>query len=83
MRRWPAEKNVSYVWLRKAFKEVMGVAPGQYHLNLRLDKATQLLRETNLSVSEIAYQTGFRIAVLFFADFPKKDGGVTHRIQGQ
>ena len=66
------EKNVSYVWLRKAFKEVMGVAPGQYHLNLRLDKATQLLRETNLSVSEIAYQTGFESLFYFSRIFRKK-----------
>ena len=67
-----AEKNVSYVWLRKAFKEVMGVAPGQYHLNLKLDKATQLLRETSLSVSEVAYQTGFESLFYFSRIFRKK-----------
>lgn len=66
------EKNVSYVWLRKAFKEVMGVAPGQYHLNLKIDKAIQLLQDTSLSVSEIAYQTGFESLFYFSRIFRKK-----------
>lgn len=66
------EKNVSYVWLRKAFKEVMGVAPGQYHLNLKIDKAIQMLEDTSLSVSEIAYQTGFESLFYFSRIFRKK-----------
>ena len=66
------ENNVSYVWLRKAFKEVMGVAPGQYHLNLKIDKAIQMLGETSLSVSEIAYQTGFESLFYFSRIFRKK-----------
>ena len=69
----PAEENnVSYVWLRKAFKKVLGVAPGQYHLNLKIDKAVQLLGETNLSVSEVAYQTGFDSLFYFSRIFRKK-----------
>ena len=66
------ERNVSYVWLRKAFKEVMGVAPGQYHLNLKIDMATQMLQETDLSVSEIAYRTGFESLFYFSRIFRKK-----------
>ena len=66
------EKNVSYVWLRKSFKEVMGVAPGQYHLNLKIEKAMQMLRETSLSVSEVAYQTGFESLFYFSRIFKKK-----------
>lgn len=66
------EKNVSYVWFRKAFKEIMGVAPGQYHLNLKIDKAIQLLQETNLSISEIAFQTGFESLFYFSRIFRKK-----------
>ena len=68
------ENNVSYVWLRKAFKEVMGVAPGQYHLNLKIDKATQLLGESSLSISEVAYQTGFESSFYFSRIFRKKTG---------
>ncbi|WP_375446186.1 helix-turn-helix domain-containing protein [uncultured Fibrella sp.] len=67
-----AELTVSYVWFRKAFKEVMGLSPGQYHLNLKLEKAGQLLQETTLSVSEIAYQTGFDSLFHFSRMFRKK-----------
>jgi len=67
-----SELNVSYVWFRKAFKEVMGISPGQYHLNLRLEKASVLLRDTKLSVSEISHQTGFDSLVYFSRIFKKK-----------
>ncbi|XWW44475.1 helix-turn-helix transcriptional regulator [Fibrella sp. USSR17] len=67
-----SELNVSYVWFRKAFKEVVGVSPGQYHLNLRLEKASLLLRETTLSVSDISHQTGFDSLVYFSRIFKKK-----------
>lgn len=66
------QNNVSYVWLRKTFKEVMGVAPGQYHLNLKIDKAIQLLGETSLSISEIAFRTGFDSLFYFSRIFRKK-----------
>lgn len=66
------ESNVSYVWLRKAFKEVMGVAPGQYHLNLKIDMAIQMLQETEFSISEIAYRTGFESLFYFSRIFRKK-----------
>ncbi|GAB3752153.1 AraC family transcriptional regulator [Spirosoma pomorum] len=66
------EMSVSYVWLRKVFKEVMDVAPGHYQLNLKIEKASQLLVETDLSVSEIAYQCGFESLFYFSRLFRKK-----------
>ena len=54
-----AESNISYDWFRKAFKEIIGVAPGQYLLDLKIQKAAQMLRQTNLTISEIALKTGF------------------------
>ena len=66
------EYNVSYIWFRKAFKTVMGIPPGQYHLNLKLEKARQMLRETTLSVAEIADITGFESMFYFSRIFKKK-----------
>lgn len=66
------EFNVSYIWFRKTFKAVMGIAPGQYHLNLKLEKARQMLQETALSVSEIAFQSGFESEFYFSRIFKKK-----------
>jgi AraC-like DNA-binding protein len=50
---------MSYSSFRKIFKEQMGISPNQYVLELRLDKAMQLLRATNMSINEIADQAGF------------------------
>lgn len=49
----------SYSKFRKAFKKHTGTSPSQYHLNLRLNKASELLKNTNLSVKEVSYHTGF------------------------
>jgi AraC-like DNA-binding protein len=68
------ELNVSYTWFRKAFKKTMGVAPGQYHLNIRIEKACKLLKETTLSVGEISYTLGFESEFYFSRIFKKKTG---------
>lgn len=67
-----AEHNVSYTWFRKAFKEVIGVSPGQYLLNLKLEKTCKLLKETDLTVAEIAFAAGFMSEYHFSRIFKKK-----------
>lgn len=69
-----SELNVGYTWFRKAFKDAMGVAPGQYHLNIRIEKACKLLRETDLTATEISYQLGFESEFYFSRIFKKKVG---------
>lgn len=66
------EMNVSYVWFRKEFKRIVGTSPGQYHLNLRLKRAMQLLRETDLPVGQIASQLGFESDFHFSKIFKQK-----------
>lgn len=63
---------VSYSKFRKDFKAVTGLSPNQYHLELRLGKACELLRATNLPVNEIADQTGFETLFYFSRIFKKK-----------
>jgi len=67
---------MSYSKFRKLFKEVTGEAPHQYHLNLRLDKARELLSTTNLNVSEVAYNLGFD-SVFYFSKLFKNKNGVS------
>jgi AraC-like DNA-binding protein len=64
--------NVSYSWFRKSFKEVLGTSPNQYQLMLKIRKAEQLIQETNLTISEIAYQTGFDSEFYFSKLFKQK-----------
>ena len=74
MQELARELHVSYAWFRREFKEILGIAPGQYHLELRLNRARQLLRETTLSVGQIAAQTGFGSEFYFSRIFKNKTG---------
>jgi AraC-like DNA-binding protein len=68
------EIPMSYSKFRKMFKQATGESPAQYHLNLRLDKARELLNSTNLNVTEVAYSLGFESVFYFSKLFKKKNG---------
>ncbi len=67
-----ADNNITYDWFRKAFKQITGVAPNQYLLNIKIEKAAQMLRETTLTHSEIAAETGFENEFYFSRIFKNK-----------
>lgn len=69
-----ATHNVSYEWFRKAFKHVTGISPGQYLLNLKIEKTSQLLLETSMTIAEIASRAGFESEFYFSRIFKKKTG---------
>jgi len=70
------QHNVSYSFFRKMFKKYTGVSPGQYHLQLRITRAKELLISTNKSVKEISYELGFQ-SIYYFSNMFKKKEGVT------
>ena len=41
------------------FKEILGMSPHQYILNLKFNHAQYLLKHQSLSISEVAYRVGF------------------------
>ncbi|MES2376660.1 MAG: AraC family transcriptional regulator [Bacteroidota bacterium] len=65
---------MGYSSFRKIFKKVVGESPNQYHLNLRVNRAKDLLMTTALNISEIADQTGFESVHYFSKLFKKKNG---------
>jgi DNA-binding IclR family transcriptional regulator/AraC-like DNA-binding protein len=65
---------VSYSWFRKAFREQTGEAPAEYHLNRRIEKAMELLRDTDLSIRQISEELGFKTQNHFSALFKRKTG---------
>jgi len=72
-----AEKhNVSYSFFRKMFKKYTGVSPGQYHLQLRITRAKELLISSDKSIKEISYELGFQ-SIFYFSNLFKKKEGVT------
>lgn len=66
--------HVSCRWLRRSFAQHTGMSPYQYLLQLRIARARALLAETNLTVKEIAAQTGFVEEQYFCRLFKKKNG---------
>lgn len=68
--------SMSSTYFSKKFKEVTGFGFKEYLLNLRIKKASELLLETRLSVTEIAYESGFNDSN-YFGDVFKKSKGIS------
>src|SRR6478736_5215513 len=61
---WPVERlasvsGVSEAHFARSFKDAFGVPPHRYLLTRRIERATALLRDTDLPITEIAFQTGW------------------------
>lgn len=61
---WPVRRlarvsGVSEAHFARSFKEAFGVPPHRYLLTRRIERATALLRDTDLDITEIAFQTGW------------------------
>ena len=61
---WPVRRlarvsGVSEAHFARSFKEAFGLPPHRYLLTRRIERATALLRETKLPITEIAFQTGW------------------------
>ena len=59
MRRLASVSGVSEAHFARSFKEAFGLPPHRYLLTRRIEKATALLRDTDLSITDIAFQTGW------------------------
>lgn len=64
----------SEVHFRKQFLKVYKITPKQYVLNIRIQKAMQLLTETHSNVSVIAEKCGFSSPYHFCRTFKEKTG---------
>ncbi|MBD2867253.1 AraC family transcriptional regulator [Paenibacillus arenilitoris] len=62
--------------LRKKFSEAIGVSPKQYIINLRLQEAKRLLRQTDKAIESISTEVGFTSSSRFY-DYFVKSAGVT------
>jgi signal transduction histidine kinase/ligand-binding sensor domain-containing protein/CheY-like chemotaxis protein len=52
--------NMSPSQLNRKFLGILGVSPGDYLRTFRLNKASELLKNSSITISEIAYQVGFK-----------------------
>ena len=61
---WPVRKlarvsGVSEAHFARSFKQAFGLPPHRYLLTRRIERAMALLRDTELSITEIAFDTGW------------------------
>jgi len=68
------EKGISPSSLRQAWKSIYDTPPGQTLMQLRMQKATRLLAETNLPIQEIALKLGYKDPLYFSRQFHKLIG---------
>lgn len=68
------ELEVGYSWFRKVFKENTGISPGQYFIQLKIQKAKQLLGNPQYAIKEVAYMLKFESPFYFSKLFKQKTG---------
>lgn len=61
---WPVSRlarvsGTSEAYFARSFRMAFGIPPHRYLLTRRVERATALLRDTNLPIIEIALQTGW------------------------
>lgn len=66
-----ADSGLSYVQFLRRFKAYVGLSPSEYIMALRLQKAKDMLSNTNLQIKQIAYCCGFENEY-YFSNFFKK-----------
>jgi len=74
MQKIADELQVSYAWFRKMFKQYTGIAPQQYLIQLKIERAKMLLSNPLKSVKEVAYELNFESYFYFSKLFKEKVG---------
>jgi transcriptional regulator GlxA family with amidase domain len=75
IRRLAQVSAVSAAHFARSFKEAFGMPPHRYLLTRRIERAVALLRDTEQSITEIAFQTGWKSLGTF--------GRIFHDITGE
>jgi transcriptional regulator GlxA family with amidase domain len=84
---WPVERlaavsGVSKAHFARSFKRAFGIPPHRYLLTRRIEQANTLLRDTALSITDIAFATGWESLGTFgriFRDITRKSPGDMRR----
>jgi AraC family transcriptional regulator len=72
--RLAARAGLSKFYFNRLFKNALGVSSSRYQINLRMDEAKRLLRETKRTVVEIALEVGYANPSHFAQLFRKETG---------
>ncbi|MBI1759928.1 MAG: helix-turn-helix transcriptional regulator [Acidobacteria bacterium] len=69
-----AQAGLSKFHFQRLFKRALSVSPSRYHINLRMNVARRLLRETKKSVVEVALEVGYANPSHFAQLFRRETG---------
>ena len=69
-----AQVGLSKFHFDRLFKTAMGMSPSRYYINLRMDEARRLLRETKKSVVDVALDVGYANPSHFAQLFRRETG---------
>ncbi len=59
VRRLAGVSHVSEAHFARSFRQAFGVPPHRYLLTRRIERATALLRDTDLPITDVAFRTGW------------------------
>jgi AraC-like DNA-binding protein len=74
MEKLASTLHMSYAHFRRVFKQQTGLSPYQYHLQLRIHRAREMLHGTTLAVRHVAARLHFENPYHFSKIFKKKTG---------
>jgi AraC family transcriptional regulator len=72
--RLAAQAGLSKFHFQRLFKAATGVSPSRHHINLRMNEARRLLRETKMSVVDVALEVGYANPSHFARLFRRETG---------
>lgn len=86
--QWPVERlasvsGVSEAHFARSFKHAFGLPPHRYLLTRRIERAKALLRDTDMSITEIAFQTGWDSLGTFGRTFKDITGESPSALRGR
>jgi AraC-like DNA-binding protein len=77
-----AKLGIGYEVFRKAFQERFGVAPGDYSIRRRMERARSLLTQGEMNVKEVAFALGYPNEFAFSRQFSRVYGAPPSRFRG-
>ena len=66
--------GVGYSKFRKDFKQITGLSPNQYFIEMKLERSKNLLLNEEMSCKEVAYSLGFDSQTYFTRVFRSHTG---------
>ena len=72
--QYAREHHMSVSWFIRSFRHYMGMTPMQYITSIRINKARELLKNTDYSIQEISALSGYENPLYFSRIFHKQTG---------